>query len=117
MMKLKMGMSSVPMGSVCAMGLSVTRPRRYAVSSPNLWDIHACAGLVRGDGQQQDDDVDDELSDEVSWHWHTPAKRRSRAKSEKVARELGSNGFRGQSDGANTDGYLTSVPFTPSGRL
>jgi len=42
MMKLTMGMSRVPTGSVCATGFSVTRPSMYAVSSPNLYDIQAC---------------------------------------------------------------------------
>ena len=36
-------MSSVPMGSMCTIGLRLTRPSRSAVSSPSLWAIQAWA--------------------------------------------------------------------------
>jgi hypothetical protein len=37
------GSSNVPIGSVCAIGFNVTRPSRFAVSSPSWLADHACA--------------------------------------------------------------------------
>lgn len=42
-MNATMGIRRVPIGSVCATGFKVILPRSRAVSSPNLFDIQACA--------------------------------------------------------------------------